>query len=231
MEKLLGVSGRWSDSDKICGVETFKVLLEDAKNYSEDEIKVPKTVVIQEGANRCDVSRFLRPKENDSHGKPRLSIREDENFYFVRLLANIEDEVEELSSQLSNLSSGPSQPASQVEHLGEEAGEEVNGDNTTWLGIFPSENSNIQPCPVPTDGGLSSTLDDQFSYQLSAPDVDREDYKKKDNYVGPGGDRSDGPGGESGDNLGGYSGDKLGGDSGDGPDIRSNRSGGDVGCY
>ena len=48
VSKLVGISGRRL-TGRIDGVETMKLILEDAKNHFENEIRIPKRAVIQEG--------------------------------------------------------------------------------------------------------------------------------------------------------------------------------------
>ena len=53
------------------------------------------------------MSRFMKPNLLNHYGTAVLKLREDESFYHVSLVNKMEDpELEELSSQMSNLSSG-----------------------------------------------------------------------------------------------------------------------------
>ena len=76
-----------------------------------------------------DVSRYLKPNELDHYGTSCLKIEEDdEEFYIISSICLEDDEVDNLSSQLSNLSSGPSQ-GSQQEQVVREGMDRHDGDD------------------------------------------------------------------------------------------------------
>ena len=134
LENVAVLSGR-KDTGRIDGVEHIVTILLDAVNFDEKVIKIPKCAdIISEGrliiyylrmsedfnsssiaGNQLDVSKFLKPSLTNHHGKKKISMEEDENFYQVSLLDDHCEEIEQLSSQMSTLSSGtePSQPGAE----------------------------------------------------------------------------------------------------------------------
>ena len=106
------------------------------------------------------MSRNLKPSERDHYGNYRVQINEDDEFYCVTLNSlEDEDDVEQLSSQLSNLSSGPSQGSQQIV-------DEDNSEYLPWLGVLPEENSQE------VTGSQTEQVSDEFaSEDISHPPV------------------------------------------------------------
>ena len=92
------------------------ILRDGHKNYDEKHIVIPKQAVIQTiDGKELDITWHIRPRLVDKHGKQLLDVKEDELKYTVSLHDLLEiDEVEDIASQFSQLSSGPSDPSQQL---------------------------------------------------------------------------------------------------------------------
>ena len=92
------------------------ILRDGYKSYNERQIVIPKQAVIQTtDGTEIDITWNLRPRLVDNHGKQLLDVKEDESKYTVSLHDLLDnDEVENMSSQFSQLSSGPSDPSQQL---------------------------------------------------------------------------------------------------------------------
>ena len=156
LEDVAVLSGR-KEAGRIDGVEQMVTILLDAISFDETVIKIPKCAdIISEGrfiinyedserlfsssigGKQLDVSKFLKPSLTNHHGKKKIWLEEYDKFYQVSLLDEHCEEIEQLSSQMSNLSSGtdPSQPRVEedlVDEPGQAAQFTLPGENLCCL--------------------------------------------------------------------------------------------------